>query len=70
MSGTGIIPIREIRGIGVVGVVRLVAAVQGRLRIVRRRGGLAVPVAVPVAVLVTAVVVLMTVSAASTWVPA
>ena len=65
MSGTGTVPIREIREIGVVGVARLVTEVRRRFRTVRRRGGLAVPVAVPVAVLVTAAVVLMTVSAAS-----
>lgn len=74
MSGTGTVPIhgirgiRGIRGIGVVGVGRLVTVVRGRLRTVRRRGGLAVPVAVPVAALVTAAVVLVTVSAAHTWV--
>jgi len=67
MSGTGTVPIREIGGVGGA---RLVTAVRGRLRTVRHRGGLAVPVAVPVAVLVTAAVVLVTVSAASTWTPA
>lgn len=71
MSGTsGTVPIgvREICGLGVVGVTRLVTAVRGRLRTIGRRGGLAVRVAVPVAVVVTAAVVWATVAAASTWV--
>ena len=67
-SGTVPIGIREIRGLGAVGVTRLVTAFLGRLRTIGRRGGLAVHVAVPVAVVVTAAVVWATVAAASAWV--
>ena len=68
MSGTlGISPIRVV---GVVGVMRSARFLRGRVEALRRRGGLALPLAVPVAVAVTATVVWVTVTLASSWVGA